>query len=632
MKNLQKVLQKLKSVLLNSDETKDVFPTLWKCDNSASGSTFLERPEHFFINQIEWIIENSSSTLSKKVESPIIYNLFTRFTTAFDHNQDGKILNFAQSFKETGTFLKAIAFLPYLKKLGVNIVYLLPITAIGSEGKKGDLGSPYSISNPYKLDEFLNEPLLDLEIEELFAAFVEAGHLLGMKIIVEFVFRTASKDSELAIKNPEWFYWIKEDIEERDSENISEEFYGAPVFTEKELEDIKLNVKNKNFKNLIAPHKIYRDMFTNTPVMVQKDENGRIVGITEKGEKVKIPGAFADWPPNDIQPAWSDVTYLKLYDSEEFNYIAYNTVRMYDEELAKEENEVKSLWQHIENIIPYYQKKFNIDGVMIDMGHSLPKKLMQRIVSNARAVKEDFIFWEENFVPNENSVKEGYDLVLGYMPFDAHNYYKMREIIKRLERKDFLIKFFATSETHNTPRTASRFPDNSIQFNKLIYTISAFLPLPLFLHSGFELCEKFPVNTGLGFENIDTSDYTVEKLPLFSTANLKWDDSNIVDFIKKINKVRNEYFTFGTLTDISLVDCDKENILMFKRKIDENKSILVVANYFQEEQTVTIELQQVFDILEDKVIDKIEEIKLLAFEVKIFVVDNNQLQKPEEVD
>jgi len=120
--------------------------------------------------------------------------------------------------------------------------------------------------------------------------------------------------------------------------------------------------------------------------------------VLDDGTRVRIPGAFADWPPDDNQPPWTDVTYLRMYDHPDFNYIAYNTIRMYDVRLARPENAVASLWDSIAGVIPHYQREFGIDGVMIDMGHALPMPLKQRIVSTSREINPDFAFWDENFI------------------------------------------------------------------------------------------------------------------------------------------------------------------------------------------------------------------------------------------
>ena len=116
-----------------------------------------------------------------------------------------------------------------------------------------------------------------------------------------------------------------------------------------------------------------------------KKENGRYIGLSDGGKRVRIPGAFADWPPDDNQPPWNDVTYLRMYTHPDFNYIGYNTIRMYDARLARPEHVNRPLWDRIVGIIPYYQREFNIDGVMIDMGHALPMALKAEMVKKAAA-------------------------------------------------------------------------------------------------------------------------------------------------------------------------------------------------------------------------------------------------------
>ena len=55
-------------------------------------------------------------------------------------------LNIRQATEE-GTFAAAEAYLPELKAMGVDIVWLMPISPIGVDGRKGTLGSYYSIIN-----------------------------------------------------------------------------------------------------------------------------------------------------------------------------------------------------------------------------------------------------------------------------------------------------------------------------------------------------------------------------------------------------------------------------------------------------------------------------------------------------
>ena len=119
----------------------------------------------------------------------IIYGMFPRSFTAWTHGHSSQVY--------AGSFLKSMALLPLLKKLGVDVVYLLPVLERGTKYHKGELGSPYAIRNHYRLDSTLNDPLLrkaGIGAEEEFKAFVEACHCLGMKVMLDFVFRTASRD------------------------------------------------------------------------------------------------------------------------------------------------------------------------------------------------------------------------------------------------------------------------------------------------------------------------------------------------------------------------------------------------------------------------------------------------------
>ena len=597
MQAFQKIIEKLKK--LNKNNFVGVhIPAVWS-DINANQKIIQVNFAEFLLSQFDAILKLKAEC--KNSTTPNIYNLLVRYCSAFDHNQDGKLQNANGGFKETGTFLKTIALLPYLKNLGTEILYLLPITSIGQDGKKGDLGSPYSINNPYKLDENLNEPLLEMPIEEQFKALVEAAHHIGIKVVGEFIFRTSSKDSSIAIEHPEWFYWIKNEVEIRGSdtkltpENVYK-YYGSPFFTEEELVEIRAKIEESDFKNLPEPNAEYQKMFTEPPKKVELID-GKLIGINSNNEKVKIPGAFADWPPDDIQPAWSDVTYLKLYDNPDFNYIAYNTVRMYDEDLIQPQYEVTDLWRHIENIIPYYQQEFGIDGVMIDMGHALPSKLLRRIIAKARTQNKDFLFWEENFMMSSHSVEQGFNLVLGYLPFDQHNPKKMSEFIESIELQRFPIGCFATQETHNTPRAAVR--AGGSEFSKLAFLINKLLPLPTFIHSGFELGEKTPVNTGLGFESFDTKNLTADKLPLFSTAALTWNSANnIIDFICKLNLILAEHLDYAddlkTKDVIKHIECEEDEALIFLRRTKkDNEFILCAINYSATKISCEIDLEVV---------------------------------------
>ncbi len=596
MQALSKVEKKLKELKKTESQKENyIVPELWADPKADTHETCrYVNPYDFFLEKIEYVKSNREE--KKYIEKPFVYNMLLRHAAAYDHEGSAKLFpHFTRiGFRKTGTFLKGIAMLQYIKSLGADTVYLLPVTSIGQDEKKGTLGSPYAVKNPYKLDENLGEPILDMPVETQFKAFVEAAHLLGMDVILEFVFRTASIDCDWAKEHPEWFYWIKKHIEIRKTTSEDESKYGAPLFKKEELKEIKEKVESGIRKDLLPPHKKYRSFFTNPPEEVI-EENGKFYGV-ENGKIVsKIPSAFADWPPNDVQPPWSDVTYLKLFDHPAFNYIAYNTVRMYDEDLNKDKYKIDDLWNTIIEIIPHYQKNYGIDGILMDMGHSLPSSLRAQIIGKAREINPGFKFWEENFVLEEKSKKDGYDAVVGYMPFDAHIPEKLNSLIKRLSEEGSPLPFFATPETHNTPRAASR--NFRLRFSRMIWAASCFLPQIPFIHAGFELGEVLPVNTGLGFTEEEQNEYPPEKLPLFSESCLCWENfEQWTNFLRDIVSIREK---FKNVIEIespeSIIPLEKSevNAIAFLRKnpSDENNPVLLIAASMNRKKAIDLNIK-----------------------------------------
>lgn len=561
-------------------------PSLWTLSKGRSKSIRVD-PFSFFLDVVKNVRELKSPrktdpTGGEWTRSAVIYNMFVRTTTAFDHDGNGTLdLGPGKAgFRETGTFLKAIALLPHIKRLGANTVHLLPVTAIGHDGNKGTLGSPYAIRNPYELDENLSEPALGLGVNVEFKAFVEAAHRMGLRVVVEFVFRTAAKDADWVLDHPEWFYWIKESVDVRNPHDMDESKYGSPIFTREELDCIHHDVSEHRFDNLLPPHQIYRDFFTPPPASSRIiKENGQYIGMLENGTRVRIPGAFADWPPDDSQPPWGDVTYLRMYTHPDFNYIAYNTIRMYDSRLTRFQHVNRPLWDKIVGIIPYYQKEFHIDGVMIDMGHALPMELKSEMVKAARAVDPDFAFWDENFSITRRSREEGYNAVFGFLWIDQHHPAKMRAFCRRAASEGFPITYFATPENHNTPRASAR-PGGST-YAKWTWVVNSFLTGAPFIHSGFELAETYPINTGLDFTPAELKQLPSEKLPLFSEYAYSWiNPHHLVDWIVRVSEIRSKYgemIVNQSPRTFHMMETDNEHVLAFARVSEDSRTRLAVV-------------------------------------------------------
>ena len=108
-----------------------------------------------------------------------------------------------RQFSPEGTFAGVEAQLPRLKDLGVDILWLMPMYEIGTEGRKGTLGSYYAISD-YKA---VNPEFGTMED---FEHLVAEAHKLGFKVILDWVANQTAPDNV-------WMYEKPADFYERDS-------------------------------------------------------------------------------------------------------------------------------------------------------------------------------------------------------------------------------------------------------------------------------------------------------------------------------------------------------------------------------------------------------------------------------
>ena len=114
-------------------------------------------------------------------------------------------LNIRQATEE-GTFAAAEKYLPELKNMGVDIVWLMPISPIGVDARKGTLGSYYSIID-YKA---INPEFGTMED---FDKFLATAHDLGLKVIIDWVANHTSRDAQWWKEGKKEWYIMDENNE-----------------------------------------------------------------------------------------------------------------------------------------------------------------------------------------------------------------------------------------------------------------------------------------------------------------------------------------------------------------------------------------------------------------------------------
>lgn len=509
---------------------------------SLSKALKLKRPKGYFGG--DW------------VRQATMYSTMIRSSAAYDHDRSYTldVSNF-DKVKETGTFVKMLALLPFLKKMGVDTVYMLPISRFSLKDKKGELGSPYGVASFFDLDPSLKESLTgkDLTVEEEFQAFVEACHILGMRVVIDIIPRTNAVENDLIKVHPDWFYWIKADqfdkykvpyVDEITENTVPPDPKWMPVVYKSKdvLRHIGMFQPNPKIQNAER----WLTMIAENPV----DLTEAIV----KNFNLKIAPAFSDHI-NDVQPPWTDVTFFRLYldhpkgtvgylpNPNTPPYILFDSIKA---NLFPGDVPNLELWETLANIIPHYQKNYGIDGARIDMGHALPEPLLKMIIDNAKKNDPDFAFIAEELNTDNapKAQKLGYNIIIG-------NGFWMEPRIweKKLHKfvygaKDIALPMFACAETHDTARMAGR--EGGRVLARMAIVMNMFLPnLVPFINSGQEIYETQPMNTGVDCTdkdkfNLPKTDMFYGKLALFDKyafhyqSESRWELADHLEGVKKI--------------------------------------------------------------------------------------------------
>lgn len=602
MENINFILEKLKD-RKNGFKGNYFIPKLWNCTGFKNYSVDLQRnneilinPYEFFIDCIENHLLNPKSLIrisseqkkqpacasgSALPENSVIYSVLPRMFTAWKH--DDKLQN--------GTFLKAICLLPYLKKMNVDIIYLLPVFEYSNSNKKGEIGSPYSIKNIYALDKNLHDDLLGENdgsmVEVEFKAFVEVCHLLGMKVMVDFVFRTVARDSDLIIEHPEWFYWIDLKYKESFCAPHIEAFKKPTVVSQRAISSIYKSKNICEYLSRFSPPPNELDPEKWKLLVKRHGKTGEnILELIEEEYRLTTAPGFSD-VINDPQPPWSDVTYLKFYfdthkkagrylDKNQPPYILYDIAKL---NLFRGELCNIGLWKYTTDVIPYYQRKFGIDGARIDMGHALPPDLNREIIHKAKDINNDFLLWSEEFncKNSEKARSDGFHFMTGSLWYDYKNIEKAgfyRKVVGSLLSSE--IPVTGALESPDTPRAAYNY--NNTDSLKMMVYLNYFMPniIPM-INNGMDIMEIQPMNLGLdnseeGRFVLKKSDPMYKKLAFFDNYCLHWTNPQggyLASVIEEASSIRNRFIK---------VIANKENFI-YQTEMENNKKLLLLCYY-----------------------------------------------------
>ncbi len=570
-------------------------PALWNCwdypgDMRTLGDEIAVHPADYLAGCLDWIRAHSiaggkfagrslSRTLGVKRQSGLtvhddqgkrragdwirratMYGMMIRAATAWDHDHDGRLSS--RRFNELGTFLKSILLLPHLHRLGVDVLYLLPVVKVSHLYRKGELGCPYSAKNFFELDpdqydDAFGETYGDLNAQ--FGLFVESAHRLGMRVMLDMAPRTAARDADWILEHPEWFYWIDRKFA-RD--------YKAPYLPgvtylnpdPKRLHEIyDVPAVHQHLAKFCFPPSVTSPQrWRNFAAAMKRRPPKDLLAETAKTFGVITPPGFSD-VINDLQPPWSDVTYLRLFEDHpaacakhlpepaaQPPYVLYDTAKasLFEGLVPHQE-----LWNRLADIIPFYQK-FGVDGARVDMAHALPQRLEEMILRRPRERDSDFCFLAEQLGIDNHAAahRSGYNIIIGnswWMQPRSHEG-RMHEFVGPIPRLKTPV--MAAAETPDTPRATARRGQRRFAMQAIV--VNAFLPnaVPM-VNGGMEVFERQPMNLGLDAKTADRfalpkKDPFYGKLAFFDKFALHWTNRGgrrMTALIADVAAVRAEY-------------------------------------------------------------------------------------------
>lgn len=472
-----------------------------------------------YLTKLSWRYSLKERT---NLDDSAIYSSLVRYSTAWDYNHDGTI--------ESGTFLRFCILLPLLKKMGINILYMLPVNQYSKLNLKGDIGSPYAVQSLFHLDQNLHDSLLDgiedFTIHDELSALVEACHLLDIKTVVDFIPRVTARNSDIIAEHPDWVYWIDNDAQEGFAPPPIPELGFFEECTPDKLETVYRSQETAAFLRRFSqpPNELNPALWEQLKQRVAKTGE-EILTLVEQEMGITTSPAHSDWI-NDVQPVWTDITFLRLYKDfspqvrhlispDQAPYVLFDTVKCnyYPGEVPNLE-----LWDVLEQAVRFNLETYGIDGFRIDIGHVLPTPLLTRIFSTIKDINPNAILISEDLFNrnHRNAANNGYNIMLG-SGWNVMTQITKDNLVSFLEElPELSIHVFACAETADTPRITSR---GGIEIARMIAVFNQFLPNAIpFVTTGYEMNEEQPLNCGLG-DNTNGADIS---RAFFNVMQINW--------------------------------------------------------------------------------------------------------------
>ncbi|MEC5158561.1 alpha-amylase family glycosyl hydrolase [Chryseobacterium sp. MP_3.2] len=198
-----------------------------------------------------------------------------------------------RQYTPEGTFKSFESHLPRLKKMGVDIIWLMPIHPIGDKNRKGSLGSYYSVKDFKGINP-------EFGTRKDFQHLVDRIHEMGMYIIIDWVGNHSAWDNPLAMQHPDWYTKTREGNFQPtpwyDWDDVIDFNYDNPELRKYMTDALKYWVKETNIDGYRA------DVAGFIPLDFW--ENAR-----KELDEIKPVFMLAEWESRDLYKKSFDMTY-----------------------------------------------------------------------------------------------------------------------------------------------------------------------------------------------------------------------------------------------------------------------------------------------------------------------------------
>ena len=340
-----------------------------------------------------------------------VYSLMVRTATAWDHDRDDRLVSDnLYHLNDNGTFLKSILLLPLLKRMGVNTLLLHQIFPLCKTQNAHDYPVKEAVTDFRSIDPLLQDKLVKkLDAKEQCAAFLEACHLLGFRVILEYCPGKLARENSYYKEHPEWFFWF-----DSDQQNA----YHPPRCNALPQNTLPFTYALKDFYRSEDVQQ-HIALFQEAPDGLHEFESLREI---ELDLHTTIAPSMVD-QINAAIPAEQDTTIWRMYEdihaqvprdirAQAKPYLMQDIIR-YDLHPARKP--MTALWGYLCENICWYQQELGIDGIFLEKPYLLPEKLQRAMAKAARKQRKSFVMIAEDTVSDNSPLwlSKGYDAISG---------------------------------------------------------------------------------------------------------------------------------------------------------------------------------------------------------------------------